>query len=251
MSIYDSLGTEQTVDVIWTKTANPNEWKVSVLSPNGVITRDVGGTQTDFIDHTGTGGTDNRMVVSFNNDGTPNTFDGAATTSPITIAWNVASGAQAANSTINLNLGSQNMTDGVIFNGSQFYVTVTNQDGKPTGIPSGVQIDADGIVSFVFSNGERLKRYKIPLANFPNVNGLDEKSGNMYTQTTGSGAPILNAPKTGGVGSIIAGKLEGSNVNTPQEFTKLIQYQQAYSANLNVIQAAKKMSEQLDGVMMR
>lgn len=264
ISIIDSLGAEQPLICTWEKMAAKNEWKMEVKTENGKITRakDSGGTpaitkDTNYLnvtaDPTATPpvvAADNRMTVIFNEDGTPKSFDGLEEMPQIAIEW-TGTTAQASNSTIDLNLGTIGSTDGVIFSGSDFYVSLKNQDGKPTGIPSGVQIDPDGTVSFIFSNGEQLKKYKLPLANFSNVNGLQEASGNLYTQTTTSGSPILNAPKTGGAGSIMAGKLEGSNVDTPEQFTKLIQYQQAYSANLNLIQTAKKMSDQLDSVMMR
>ena len=79
------------------------------------------------------------------------------------------------------------------------------------------------------------------LTIFPNDAGLQALGDSMYRETAASGAPSTGAPGDPGIGQILQGYLETSNVNSVTEITKLITAQRAYDMNSKVIGAADEM----------
>jgi flagellar basal-body rod protein FlgG len=84
---------------------------------------------------------------------------------------------------------------------------------------------------------------QLSLSNFANETGLEPLGGNLYRETTASGAPIAGVPGDPGFGKIHQGYLESSNVDPVMEITELISAQRAYEMNSKVIQAADQMGE--------
>jgi flagellar basal-body rod protein FlgG len=82
---------------------------------------------------------------------------------------------------------------------------------------------------------------QLTVANFTNDAGLDPLGGNLYRETTASGAAVLGVPGDPGFGSVHQGYLENSNVDPVKEITELIAAQRAYEMNSKVIQAADDM----------
>jgi len=82
---------------------------------------------------------------------------------------------------------------------------------------------------------------QLTVANFANEAGLDPLGGNLYRETTASGAAILGVPGDPGFGTMQQGYLENSNVDPVKEITELISAQRSYEMNSKVIQAADEM----------
>ncbi len=82
---------------------------------------------------------------------------------------------------------------------------------------------------------------QLTLANFANEAGLDPLGGNLYRETTASGAAIVGVPGDPGFATLQQGYLENSNVDPVKEITELIAAQRAYEMNSKVIQAADDM----------
>ena len=82
---------------------------------------------------------------------------------------------------------------------------------------------------------------QLTVANFANDAGLDPLGGNLYRETTASGAAVLGVPGDPGFGTVQQGYLENSNVDPVKEITELISAQRAYEMNSKVIQAADDM----------
>ena len=82
---------------------------------------------------------------------------------------------------------------------------------------------------------------QLTVANFTNDAGLDALGGNLYRETTASGAPVVGVPGDVGYGSVQQGYLENSNVDPVKEITELISAQRAYEMNSKVITAADEM----------
>ena len=82
---------------------------------------------------------------------------------------------------------------------------------------------------------------QLTVANFTNDAGLDPLGGNLYRETTASGAAVLGVPGDPGFGTVHQGYLENSNVDPVKEITELISAQRAYEMNSKVIQAADDM----------
>ncbi len=82
---------------------------------------------------------------------------------------------------------------------------------------------------------------QITLANFANDAGLEPMGGNLYRETTASGAPVVGIPGDPSFGTVEQGYLELSNVDPVKEITELITAQRSYEMNSKVIQAVDEM----------
>ena len=82
---------------------------------------------------------------------------------------------------------------------------------------------------------------QIQLANFNNPAGLIAAGGNLFHESAASGAPIMGIPGEGALGSVVAGFLEGSNVDITEEMIDQIVSKSAFKANVNVIKANDEM----------
>tara|TARA_Y100000588_G_C13933206_1_gene786703 strand:- start:111 stop:824 length:714 start_codon:yes stop_codon:yes gene_type:complete len=101
---------------------------------------------------------------------------------------------------------------------------------------NGITVGANGQVSSQTPAGLELTG-QIQLANFNNPEGLIAVGGNLLNESAASGAPILGIPGEGALGSLIAGFLEGSNVDIEEEMIDQIVSKAAFKANVNVIKA--------------
>ncbi len=124
-------------------------------------------------------------------------------------------------------------------------LNVTAGDGYAAGSLQGFQIAGDGAVTGVFSNGQKLVMAKVALANFTNPMGLEKAGNSTYRATVNSGNPQINAPGSGGVGTLLGGAVEMSNVDLAQEFTSLIIAQRGFQANSRVITTSDQMLQDL------
>lgn len=82
---------------------------------------------------------------------------------------------------------------------------------------------------------------QLTLATFLNEGGLEATGNNLYLQTAASGAPTLGNPNENGVGQLIQGSIEASNVDPVTEITALIVAQRAYEMNSKVVTSADQM----------
>lgn len=85
----------------------------------------------------------------------------------------------------------------------------------------------------------------IALANFVNPAGLDPKGQNLYAESSASGQPNSGTPGADGLGSLMQGFVETSNVNVVQELVTMIQTQRAYEMNSKAIQTSDQMLQKL------
>ena len=82
---------------------------------------------------------------------------------------------------------------------------------------------------------------QLTLATFLNEGGLEATGNNLFLQTAASGAPTLGNPDANGVGALIQGSIESSNVDPVTEITALIVAQRAYEMNSKVVTTADQM----------
>jgi flagellar basal-body rod protein FlgG len=82
---------------------------------------------------------------------------------------------------------------------------------------------------------------QLQLATFFNEAGLEATGNNMFMQTAASGTPTIGNPGVDGVGTLIQGYTESSNVDPVTEITALIVAQRAYEMNSKVITSADQM----------
>jgi flagellar hook protein FlgE len=118
---------------------------------------------------------------------------------------------------------------------------VKSQDGYQAGELVNIRIDPDGVINGLYSNGASRVLAQIALAMFPNPSGLLRAGGNLYEESSSSGAATtgLSGDMTGS--TMISGALESSNVDISEEFTNMIVTQRGFQANARVITAADDM----------
>lgn len=113
-----------------------------------------------------------------------------------------------------------------------------------------ITIAADGTVSYT-QPGQTASQTagQIQLALFPNPAGLNSIGQNMFQPTDASGEPVVANPGgQEGLGSLMQGYTEGSNVSVVEEFINMIVSQRAYEANSKVVKAADEMYQQVNNV---
>ncbi|MCW2239742.1 flagellar hook protein FlgE [Azospirillum canadense] len=235
IELFDSLGNSSSVQLTWTKTA-VNTWSVDGANPT---------KSSDSTTSTGTiGGFP--ITVTFNSDGSLASTSG---NSFMVGGWTTG----ASNSTVTLNLGTANGSDGLTQHTSgettpSIDVESTTQDGYKPGTLTGTKIDSDGTVRATFDNGETRAIYRIPVVTFANPNGLESVTGSIFKQTYDSGQYQLRTAGDGKAGSVKSSALEDSTVDIADEFTRMIVAQQAYSAASKVITTSDDMINTVIGM---
>lgn len=109
------------------------------------------------------------------------------------------------------------------------------QDGYASGYLENVTVDASGVLSGVYSNGQTTELYAMALADFNNTDGLYQEGGNLYTATVDSGTALTGQAGQAGMGDISSYTLESSNVDMSEELTDLIISQSGFQANSKII----------------
>ena len=116
----------------------------------------------------------------------------------------------------------------------------------PTNAQS-ISIGNDGTVSAMVPGQSQAQQVgQIQLATFANPGGLNSLGGNLFSATAASGRPVTGNPGgPEGMGSLLQGSLENSNVNMVEEFVQMIAAQRSYEANSRVVRAADDMLQQI------
>ncbi len=127
--------------------------------------------------------------------------------------------------------------------------TIVTADGYP--VSGGITIPANASSITISTNGQVQASVAgqvapqtvgtLQLAVFPNEAGLDAQGDNLFLQSGASGTPTTGAPGSAGVGTVLQGFVEGSNVNVVTEISNLITAQRAYEMNSKVITTSDQM----------
>src|SRR5262245_36113143 len=105
-----------------------------------------------------------------------------------------------------------------------------------------VSINQEGLISAKIAGQlEQQELGQLQLATFVNEAGLEAIGSNLLQETVASGPALAGPPGTEGLGTVLQGFLESSNVNPVQEITALIAAQRAYDMNSKVISASDEM----------
>ena len=135
--------------------------------------------------------------------------------------------------------------------------SVVTSDGDPLEpaitVPSNAQavtIAPDGTVSYTQPGQTSVQQAgQIQLALFQNPAGLNSIGRTLYLPTDASGDPVLANPGgQEGLGTLLQGYTEQSNVSIVDEFINLIVAQRAYEANSKVVKAADEMYQQVNNL---
>lgn len=112
-------------------------------------------------------------------------------------------------------------------------------------VPEGAQsmtIGNDGTVSVTMAGeAQAVEIGSLTLTDFVNPSGLQAKGENLYVETTASGPAQNGTPGLNGLGNLVQGSLEGSNVNVVEELVSMIETQRAYEMNAKAISTTDSM----------
>jgi len=129
--------------------------------------------------------------------------------------------------------------------GAASNLTDQTQDGYSAGSFQRLSVDPQGQVVAQFSNGQTRVLAQVVLDRFTNPNGLIHSGDNTFAESTESGAPLAGAPTNNGLGRLIAGSIEQSNVDLGKEFVDMIITQRAFEANSKAITTSDEMLQVL------
>lgn len=110
-----------------------------------------------------------------------------------------------------------------------------------------ITISQDGIVSVSVPGASAPTQLgTMQLADFTNPTGLQPIGENLFVESGASGSPQLSTPGLNGVGSLMQGSLESSNVNVVKEMVDMIEAQRSYEINSKAISTADQMLSYLN-----
>ncbi len=213
-TIFDSLGNALSANIYYVKTAVPtvadpvHKWTARVLIGNTEL--QIGGVP-----------------------GIPMTFDPTGTlTSSATAIFDPIdppTGGQAIALTIDHGVATTQQS-------GAFARASIEQDGYPSGQLASVAVDGNGSLRASFTNGEVQTIGKVALTNFANPQGLKQLGDASYVATPDSGGPLTGEAGRNGLGNILSGSLERSNVDLTSELVGLITAQRNFQANAKSIE---------------
>ncbi|MET3518707.1 flagellar hook protein FlgE [Mesorhizobium abyssinicae] len=215
---YDNLGNKVLLDVYFTNTGS-GAWQVSVFDQS----KATAGTSFPY-----TGGALASANLTF--DTTTGKLTGATTG----ISFTVPNG-----STLDLDMSKLTQL------GTGFTVSEAEVNGNAPSTIEKIQIGQDGIIYAQYEDGSTKPLYKIPLADVTSPDRLTALPGNVYAQSTDSGAVRIGFANEGKLGSIVSGALENSNVDIAEELTNMIAAQRSYTANSKVFQTGSDLMDVL------
>jgi len=213
LTVYDSLGAAHTASLYFINTG-ANAWQVQ-LTVDGTA---VGAPQ----------------ALQYSSSGQLTTPANGQVTFP---AYTPATGAAPMNMTFNFS--------GTTQYGGNFGVTAVQQNGYTTGQLTGVNISSDGVVQAQFTNGNSVNLGQVALANFANVQGLQQLGNASWSATNASGAAVNGVAGNSGFGTIQSGSLEESNVDTTSALVEMITAQRDFQANAQMIQTEDQVTQSI------
>ena len=132
---------------------------------------------------------------------------------------------------------------------TQFAETSTTkafrQNGYGMGYLQDYEIDQNGIITGVYSNGDKRSLGQVAMASFINARGLEKIGETAFTETINSGEAILGPANVADKGKILSGLLEMSNVDLAEQFTDMIVTQRGFQSNSKTIQTSDQMLQEL------
>lgn len=223
---FDSLGTEVTANITMVLDSTPDAgplWRYFIDSEDDMDPGFALSTGTIQFDNNGQPDPDNAEIAL--------TINRSDTGADPLLSWNIKLLSDKGNAT-SLADAPSNMIGLTI-------------DGLPPGTLQSFAAGEDGVIFGRFSNGAVKTMGQVVLANFTNPAGLIDEGGNMFTTGPNSGPASVAPPGVLGIGALVSGALEQSNVDLGAEFTNMILTSTGYSASSRVIRTADELLQQL------
>lgn len=219
--VYDNVGQEVLLDIFFSRTgASPDTWEMTVFyQPDAAATTSFPYGSTALLQS---------VTLEFDNYGkltTPNTVNiDLSTLNGEMIEMDIAGMTQLAAS----------FTQGEV-----------GRNGAGPSAIDGVLIAADGTLYARDSKGNTTPLYRLPIASVQSPDQLQVLPGNVFSVGLESGDVQIGFPGSGGLGEIVSGSIENSNVDIAEELTSMIESQRNYTANSKVFQTGSDLMDVL------
>ena len=247
---YDSIGNVHRLTVEFSRVrGEPNTWLVTASAEGAdeaTLTLDAGGPNPND---------SNSIIMRFNNLGAPisiednPTIPGAPadiiTEGSLACALNVTFPAEGTAQIITIDLGTAGGYDGITQFAAPSSTRAYEQDGYGLGYLENYTVDSSGVITGIYTNGNKAPIAQVGLATFTNPQGLTAEGDNNFRLTGNSGLANIGTAETGGRGKITAGALEMSNVDLAEQFTDMIVTQRGFQANSRSIITSDQMLQEL------
>ena len=260
VKVYDSLGSTHDITYYFDPDATTGDWEyIVVCNPSedqrvGATGNDLGLLARGEITFSSSSGTVTELTMQVN--------DGTGTWSDATIDsagyFNFQPNFGTGVADVQFDIGTRDSSGGAAatptwvndsLTTTQFArastTTFQAANGYGAGDLQSVNVDVDGVMTGVYSNGELIPLFRVALAKFQNVQGLNKEGGNLFSETRESGDAITNRPGTNGLGDIAPNSLEQSNVDIATEFVRMITTQRGFQANGKIITVTDEMLSEL------
>jgi flagellar hook protein FlgE len=215
ITVYNSAGTAIPLRARFVRNStDPLSWTVEVLGASNTVL--------------GSG------AIAFNADATP-----AEGSSSVTVK--VEEGLE-----VTFDLGAAGTFSGVTSPATSTVsqLQALRQDGRPLGSLSRTEFDEQGQLKLTYSNGQTVVAGQLVLAQFDNPEQLRALDGGMFVAGEDA-TPNLGHALSVGLGRIVGGRLEMSNVELTQQFTDLIIMQRGYQASSQISSIANELIQTL------
>ncbi len=243
VQIFDALGNQRPVTLDWWRLDN-DTWRLR-MTPEGEPAAPATGR---FVDIT-FGGTVGGVAVPA---GTISSIAPVPSPGPVSAAAPAAIGDPATlgftanfghgNQDITIRLGGYGMATGLTtYAGDEYVLRDLTQNGVPLGSYSGVTMRENGDVAVNYDNGQTRIVARVPVVAFNDPDKLQRLDGQAFMRTVESGEARVTEVNSNGVGKLVTGSVERSNVDIASEFSKLILAQRAYTANTRIVTASDEM----------
>lgn len=112
--------------------------------------------------------------------------------------------------------------------------------------PASLTINQRGQVVGVDARGVPTVIGTVQLARFQNNAGLERVGNTEFRQTAASGAAIVGVSGQNGLGNLVSGVTEASNIDMATELTNLIAAQRGFSANAKVMTTTDELVDRVN-----
>lgn len=229
IDVYDSLGNKHNLTFNFVKTnydpsTNQTQWQWYATAASS-------GSSTPTL-------TNANGTITFNSNGE---LIGLTPPLAVTANWNNGTSQQV----INLHFGDLNTFDGLTQFSLPSQTSSLTQDGYAGGSLQSINVNQNGVISGMFSNGKSYALGQVALATFNNNDGLLALGNSLFEATANSGTPIISTAGSGSAGTIVPDELEESNVDLGTEFTNMIIAERAYQANARTLSTSDAMLQSL------
>lgn len=216
IDVYDSNGDPRSVAMTFTKDAANNEWTVTASTGN--------------------------IADTVNSVAAALTFDSLgqySTGSPYAVDIVYADGSTVA---VELDLSGCTQFAG------RYNPVSYSKDGYVASDMTQVNFDTQGNLVGTFDDNSHRVIYRLPLATFPNPDGLHPRSGMVFEETDDSGDVSVVDAVDSGQATFSPNARELSNVDLADQFTKLMLTQTAYNSSATAFKTMDEMLQDASGL---